>query len=101
MRIPVYIYCPSAHRLFKIDRCRGRCFKWRTPATEHTKMSQVAKAKQALLRSTRYLGTNCLLYIAIQYFSVRADDAKKKDTYLSRPIAKECQWGEGLEEVDR
>jgi hypothetical protein len=35
------------------------------------------KSQTSLLRSTRYLGTNCLLCIAIQYFSVRADDAKK------------------------
>ena len=34
MRIPVYIYCPSAHRLFKIDRCRGRCFKWHPRNTQ-------------------------------------------------------------------
>ena len=48
---------------FKIDRYRRRCFKWHT--TEHTKTGQVAKAKQALLRSARYLGTNCLLCVAI------------------------------------
>ena len=61
----------------------------------HTKMSQVAKAKQALLRSTRYLGTNCLLCI----FSVCADDANKInkfDTYLSRPIAKGVNGAKGL-----
>ncbi len=63
----------------------------------NTKMGQVAKAKQALLRSTRYLGTNCLLcallYNALAYVWMMR---KKIDTYLSRPIAKSVHWAKAL-----
>jgi hypothetical protein len=36
------------------------------------------------------------LCVAIQCFSVRVDDAKKKDTYLSRPIAKSVNGAKAL-----
>jgi hypothetical protein len=96
MRIPAYIYCPSAHRLFKIDRCRGRCFKWHT--TEHTKTGQVAKAKQASAKIYKIFRHELFtLCVAIQCFSMRVDDAKKKiDTYLSWSIAKSVNGAKTL-----
>ncbi len=78
MRVPVYIYRPPAHRSLRSTVVGRRCFKWHT--TEHTKASQVAKAKQALeihkIFRHGLFTLHCL------------DAGKKNNTYLSRLIAK-------------